>query len=100
MTKSEMVATLREKDGWVPGKRIKIDFGGEDGIILLDGVAGAVVEEDRAADTVISVSWDDLKALGRGDLDPMSALMQGRLRVDGDIGGAMQLQGVIAQLRP
>lgn len=98
MTKQDMVARLREKGAWVPEKRIKIDFGDE-GVILLDGVAGAIVEEDQAADTVVSVSWEDLKALGRGDLDPMSALMQGRLRIDGDMGGAMQLQGVIAQLR-
>lgn len=98
MTKQDMVARLREKGAWVPEKMIKIDFGDE-GVILLDGIAGAVAEEDQPADTVVSISWDDLKALGRGDLDPMSALMQGRLRIEGDMAGAMQLQGVIAQLR-
>ena len=98
MTKQDMVARLREKSAWVPEKRIKIDFG-EQGVVLLDGVSGAIVEEDQAADTVVSVSWEDLQALGRGDLDPMSALMQGRLRIDGDMAGAMQLTGVIAQLR-
>ena len=97
MTKDEMVATLRDKEGWLPGKRIKFDFGA-DGILLLDGIAGTVLEEDGPADTSIIVGWADLQALGRKELDPMTALMQGRLRIDGDIGNAMQLQGIIAKL--
>jgi len=98
MTKSEMAAKLSERGGWLPGKTVKINFGA-DGVLLLDGVAGKVSEEDGAADTTISVSWDDLEALGRGELDPMTAYMRGKLRVDGDMGNAMQLQSVIAKLR-
>jgi putative sterol carrier protein len=98
MTKSEMAAKLGERGGWLPGKKVKINFGA-DGVLLLDGVARTVSEEDGAADTTISLSWSDLEALGRGDLDPMTAFMRGRLRVDGDMGNAMQLQGVIAKLR-
>jgi len=98
MTKSEMAAKLGERGGWLPGKTVKINFGA-DGVLLLDGVAGKVSEEDGAADTTISVSWDDLEALGRGELDPMTAYMRGKLRVDGDMGNAMQLQSVIAKLR-
>ena len=97
-TSKELVAKLREKQGWVPGKRIKLDFG-PDGIVLLDGVAGTIGEEDGIADTSIAVTWDDLMALGRGELDPVGALMQGRLRIDGDMANAMQLQGVIERLR-
>lgn len=92
-----MVARLRERDGWVPGKKIKLDFGA-DGIIFLDGVAGAVTEEDAPADTTIRISWDDLWALGRQELDPVSALMKGRLKIDGDFANAMQLQSVIEKL--
>jgi putative sterol carrier protein len=98
MTKSEMAARLAERDGWLPGKRVKINFGA-DGVLLLDGVAQKVSEEDGPAETIVSVSWDDLKALGRGDLDPITAYMRGRLRIDGDMGIAMQLQSVIAKLR-
>lgn len=97
MTKSEIAAILDAKSGWLPGKRIKIDFGGE-GVVMLDGVARAVTEEDGAADTVISVSWADLQALGRGELDPMAALMQGRIRIDGEFANAMHLQSVFADL--
>ena len=28
MTKQELVAKMQEKQAWVPGKRVKIDFGG------------------------------------------------------------------------
>ena len=97
-TIKDMVVKLRDKQGWVPGKRIKLDFG-PDGIVLLDGIGQAILDEDGAADTTIAVAWDDLLALGRGELDPVSALMKGRLRIDGDMSNAMQLQGVIEKLQ-
>jgi putative sterol carrier protein len=97
MNKNEMTARLNERQGWLPGKKVKLDFGSE-GIVLIDGVEGRVSEEDGEADTTIAVSWEDLKALGRQELDPVSAVMQGRLRIDGDISNAMQLQSVIEKL--
>ena len=97
-TVAGMVGKLREKQGWVLGKRIKLDFGA-DGIVLLDGVGEAISQEDGAVDTTIRISWDDLQALGRGELDPVSALMKGRLRIDGDMANAMQLQNVIEKLQ-
>ena len=97
-TIKDMVVKLRDRQGWVPGKRIKLDFG-PDGIVLLDGVGQAVSEEDGAADTTIAVAWDDLMALGRGELDPVSALMKGQLRIEGDMSNAMQLQSVIGKLQ-
>jgi putative sterol carrier protein len=82
----------------VPGKRVKLDFGGE-GVILLDGAAGQVSEEDGAADTTIKVSWEDWQAMAAGQLDGMTAFMTGKLRIEGDMSNAMQLQGVLAKLR-
>jgi putative sterol carrier protein len=93
-----MVAKLNDRQGWVAGKRIKLDFG-PDGIVLLDGIAKKVSQEDGAADTTITVTWDNLMALGRGELDPLSALMKGQLRIDGDMSNALQLQGVIEKLQ-
>ncbi|HYJ30393.1 MAG TPA: hypothetical protein VEW25_08650 [Allosphingosinicella sp.] len=58
MTKSEMAAALNEKGAWLPGKRVKLDFG-DQGVIMLDGVGNAVTEEDAAADTTIKVVWED-----------------------------------------
>ena len=99
MTKQELVAALNEKQAFIPGKRVKIAFGGEQGSILLDGVSNQVTEADEAADTTIRVSWDDWQALANGQLDGMTAFMQGKLKVEGDMSNAMQLQGVLAKLR-
>ena len=98
MTKSEMAAALNEKSAWLPGKRVKLDFGAE-GVVMLDGVAKQVTEEDGAADTTIKVAWEDWQAMTDGKLDGMTAFMQGKLKVEGDMSNAMQLQGVLAKLR-
>ena len=99
MTKSELAAALNEKSAWVPGKRVKIDFGGDEGVVLLDGAAQRVTEEDGPADTTLKVSWDDWEQMRDGKLDGMTAFMMGKLKVEGDMSNAMQLQGVLAKLR-
>jgi putative sterol carrier protein len=98
MTKSEMAARLNDAQAFLPGKRVKIDFGA-DGIVMLDGVAQTVIEEDGPADTTIKVAWADWEAMSNGQLDGMTAFMQGKLKVEGDMSNAMQLQGVLAKLR-
>ena len=97
MTKSEMAAKMNSANAWLPGKRVKIDFGDE-GIVMLDGVANQATEEDGAADTTIKVSWADWQALTSGQMDGMTAFMQGKLKVEGDMWAAMQLQGVLSKL--
>ena len=99
MTKSELAAAMNEKSAWLPGKRVKIDFGGSEGALLLDGHANQVTEDDGAADTTIKVSWQDWQDMSEGRLDGMTAFMQGKLKVEGDMSNAMQLQGVLAKLR-
>ena len=99
MTKSELAAAMNEKSAWLPGKRVKIDFGGAEGALLLDGQANQVTEEDGTADTTIKVSWQDWQDMSEGRLDGMTAFMQGKLKVEGDMSNAMQLQGVLAKLR-
>jgi putative sterol carrier protein len=98
MTKSEMAAALNEKGAWLPGKKVKLDFG-EEGVVMLDGTANAVTEEDGAADTTIKVAWSDWQDMADGKLDGMTAFMQGKLKVEGDMSNAMQLQGVLAKLK-
>ena len=39
MTKQELVERMQQSQAWVPGKRVKIDFGGSEGAIMLDGAA-------------------------------------------------------------
>ena len=99
MTKSEMAAKLNQAQAWLPGKRVKIDFGGDEGAVMLDGVANEVTEDNGPADTTIKVSWADWQDMRDGKLDGMTAFMQGKLKVEGDMGAAMQLQGVLSKLR-
>ena len=98
MTKSEMAARLDQANAYLPGKRVKLDFGDE-GVVMLDGVAEAVTEEDGPADTTIKVAWQDWQDMASGKLDGMTAFMQGKLKVEGDMSNAMQLQGVLAKIR-
>ena len=98
MTKSEMAAKLNEANAFIPGKRVKLDFG-DQGVVLLDGQANTVTEDDAAADTTIKVAWADWEDMASGKLDGMTAFMQGKLKVEGDMSNAMQLQGVLAKMK-
>lgn len=98
MTKQELVERMQQGQAWVPGKRVKIDFG-DQGAIMLDGAAQQVSEADGAADTTIRVGWDDWQQMAAGQLDGMTAFMMGKLKVEGDMSNAMQLQGVLSKLR-
>jgi putative sterol carrier protein len=102
MTKQELAAKMQENQAWVPGKVVKIDFG-DQGAIMLDGKVGQVTDLDAdtpgVADTTIKVGWDDWQQLAAGQLDGMTAFMTGKLKVEGDMSNAMQLQGVLANLK-
>ncbi|HVI05139.1 MAG TPA: SCP2 sterol-binding domain-containing protein [Sphingomicrobium sp.] len=99
MTKQELVERMQQGEAWVPGKRVKIDFGLDAGAIMLDGTAQEVSEDEGTADTTIKVGWDDWQQLAAGQMDGMTAFMMGKLKVEGDMSNAMQLQGVLAKLK-
>ena len=63
---------------------------------MLDGANSLVSEDDGPADTTIKVSWDDWQRWRAAQLDGMTAFMTGKLKVEGDMSNAMQLQGVLA----
>ncbi len=98
MTKAELAAKMQENGAVLPGKTVKLDFG-DQGTIMLDGNSNTVTEDDGAADTTIKISWDDWQAMADGQLDGMTAFMTGKLKVEGDMSNAMQLQGVLSKLK-
>ena len=75
-------------------KSIKLDLKGE-GVIVIDGAE--VSNDDRATDLTVTISRKDLEALGKRELDPMRAIMTGRMRLS-DMGLAMKLQPQIQAL--
>ncbi|MBW8816253.1 MAG: SCP2 sterol-binding domain-containing protein [Caulobacterales bacterium] len=76
------------------GKTVRLDLKGE-GLIHLDGTT--VTNDDRPADLTVSISKADLVRLGKGELDPMSAVMTGRMKLS-DMGVAFGLQKQIQAL--
>lgn len=98
MTKAELAAKMNDVGAVLPGKTVKLDFG-DQGTIMLDGNANAVTEDDGAADTTIKIAWEDWQAMADGQLDGMTAFMTGKLKVEGDMSNAMQLQGVLSKLK-
>ncbi len=75
------------------GGTIKFDLG-DAGNLFIDG-AGAdntvTVNKDDPARCTISMSAEDFGDLIGGRLQPTAAFMQGKMRVDGDMGLAMKL---------
>ena len=98
MTKTELAAKMNDVGAVLPGKTVKLDFG-DQGTIMLDGKDNKVSEDDGAADTTIKIAWDDWQAMADGQLDGMTAFMTGKLKVEGDMSNAMQLQGVLSKLK-
>ena len=98
MTKDELVRKMQDNQAWVPGKTVKLDFA-DQGVILLDGAEEKVTENDAPADTTIKTSWEDWQKMAAGELDGMTAFMTGKIKIEGDMSNAMQLQGVLAKLK-
>ena len=98
MTKTELATKMNDVGAVLPGKTVKLDFG-DNGTIMLDGVGNTVSEDDGAADTTIKIAWDDWQSIADGQLDGMTAFMTGKLKVEGDMSNAMQLQSVLSKLK-
>ncbi len=65
-----------------------------EGAIVIDG--SGVHASDDDTDVTLTASVETFQAILEGDLNPTSAFMSGRLTLDGDMGTAMKLAGVLA----
>lgn len=77
-------------------KKVKFDFG-DAGKLFIDGAEGNVDNSDGDADATIKVDWDDFQKISSGEMDGTMAFMQGKLKVEGDMSVAMQLQSLMAK---
>jgi putative sterol carrier protein len=55
-----------------------------------------VAEGGGEADTTITTSEESFLAISKGELNPTSAYMTGKLKIKGDMGAAMKLQKLFA----
>ena len=69
----------------------KFSIEGEGGVII---DAQGVRSGDDQTDVTLSADADTGREILSGELDPTSAFMGGRLRVEGDMGTAMRLSGL------
>jgi putative sterol carrier protein len=74
----------------------KLKFVIDDQAIMIDGTNNnAVSLDDSEADCVIITSSEHLMAMKNGDLNPMMAVMTGKVKIKGDTGLAMKLTSLI-----
>ena len=77
--------------GLTASYRFEIDGAGTWHVDVYDGKV-SVSENGGDADTTISASADTFMKIAKGEQNPTSAYMSGKLKVKGDMGQAMKLQ--------
>ncbi|NRG17206.1 SCP2 sterol-binding domain-containing protein [Rhizobiales bacterium] len=93
MSLAEVTETIKSKvAGGGIDDTVKFDLGG-DGVVFVDGTD--VSNENKDADCTVIMSLENLQDMLAGDLDPTSAFMSGKLKVEGDMGVAMKLSSIV-----
>jgi putative sterol carrier protein len=97
MDLTAIVSGIKEKADAVPaiGSSMKMDFGSQ--IVYIDGTgdSNVVTDEDKDADCTLIVTPENFGKLVSGDLNPMMAVMTGKIKIKGDMGVAMKLQSLL-----
>ena len=94
MDKAQILEQFRKHAANASPIGATIKFVLDDEVFLIDGTGSEnrVSEEDRDADCTISTSKQTLQDLQSGKLNPMMAVMTGKVKIKGDMGLAMKLQ--------
>ena len=87
---AEKISARVESSGF--DRSVKFDTGA-DGVIVIDGQS--ISTTDAPADCTIKLSLDDLEALISGDLNPTTAFMTGKIKIEGDMSVAMALSQLL-----
>ena len=61
-------------------------------LVKVDDGKVTVTEGEGEADTTLSTSEESFLAIARGEQNPTTAYMTGKLKIKGDMGAAMKLQ--------
>lgn len=75
----------------------KLKFVLDDKILMIDGSgeSNVVSTEDGDSSTTIITTIENLVKLKSGELNPMMAVMGGKVKIKGDMGLAMKLQSLL-----
>lgn len=94
---SQVFDTIRKHSSSIQsiGHTLKFDLGDQAIFIDGSGEGNVVSEQDGQADCTVSLSLGDLQRLISGELNPMGAVMSGKVKIDGDMSVAMKLQEIL-----
>jgi putative sterol carrier protein len=73
-------------------RSVKFDTG-QDGVIVIDGAT--ISTADQETDCTIKLSLSDLEDMIAGELNPTTAFMTGKIKIEGDMSVAMALSQLI-----
>lgn len=98
MTLADVTAQFQQAAAKAPnlGKTLKFSF--DEGVVFLDlsKDEAVVSNEDNEADCTITTTIETLEGIRNGSINPMMAMMGGKVKIKGDMGLAMQLQSLLS----
>lgn len=95
---NEVFAQLQQKANEAEAIGGTLKFVIDDLIVFVDGTGNGneVSQSDKEADCTIITSAATLLELQSGDLNPMMAVMGGKVKIAGDMGLAMKVQSLMS----
>lgn len=102
MSLEQYTEQVRAQVGEDSGLKATIKFAFTEGSALyIDGKStpNSVHNQDLAADCTVKLSLKNFGKLMARSLDPMTAFMTGKIKIEGDMGTAMKLQKVFGGTR-
>lgn len=90
------VAAISEKLGGAGfDGSAKFEIAGE-GAVIIDATGVRAAEDGEAAEVTMTADAETFQEILAGELNPTTAFMSGKLTLDGDMGTAMKLGGVLS----
>ena len=93
MTLQELTEQIQTKVKYADSLNAKVKLVTDQGVVYIDATQSPAIvsNDDKPADCDLSVSMDNLVKMGTGALNPMMAVMSGKLKIKGDMGIAMKM---------
>jgi len=98
MTLESITEQFQKTAGKAPQMGKSIKFVLEQGIVHIDlsGEEAQVTNDDKPADCTITTSIETIDGIRKGDINAMSAVMTGKVKIKGDMSLAMKLPTLIS----